>query len=126
MKNARERITRGQCIEVAKRPPKSRDQQTTDRRNKQAGGERTSQRGIYEKRTRGKINALRPYSKYQFSMTDLHCRLRLHGTSVRILYHSYRIVFTASSIPFSWMRSRSFFTSSASPGTVLFRSSCQM
>ena len=39
MKNARERITRGQWIEVAKRPPKSRDQQTTDRRNKQAGGE---------------------------------------------------------------------------------------
>ncbi|KIP63707.1 hypothetical protein ST45_03245 [Prevotella pectinovora] len=37
MKNARERITRGQWIEVAKRPPKSRDQQTTDRRNKQAG-----------------------------------------------------------------------------------------
>ena len=39
MKNARERITRGQWIEVAKRPLKSRDQQTTDRRNKQAGEE---------------------------------------------------------------------------------------
>ena len=52
MKNARERITRGQWIEVAKRPPKSRDQQTTDRRNKQAGG-RGPAKGVFTKKGRG-------------------------------------------------------------------------
>ena len=52
MKNARERITRGQWIKVAKRPPKSRDQQTTDRRNKQAG-EEDQPNGYLRKKGRG-------------------------------------------------------------------------
>ena len=52
MKNARERITRGQWIEVAGRPPKSRDQQTTDRRNKQAG-EEDQPKGYLRKKDEG-------------------------------------------------------------------------
>ena len=53
--------------------------------------------------------------------------LKFRGEKYKIFqFLFYRIVFTASSIPFSWIRSRSFFTSSVNPGTVLFRSSCQM